>query len=252
MQIHFTYIALDNISCGKEQYVEVDQPYDMEELCNQVMKGMLLRFLQVDIHIPDELIDKFSKFCPCFVVDSIPDDSIPRNMHKYQMSRTGRKTIHGTKKLLGVTCANKILLHKPKLKWYLEHGLKVIAIHKYLKYKSGQPFSWFPKEVSKARRDGDSDLALKQLGDTHKLKGNLSYGNMIEDLMNHLKTTFTINEELFDESFRSPFFENLEEINTTFEIKEHKWQVTISRPYQCGIAIYQLAKLINNTFVQHI
>ena len=40
-----------------------------------------------------------------------------------------------------------------------------------------------------------------------------------------------------------PFFEDLEEINTAFEIKEHKRQVTITKPYQCSIAIYQLTKL---------
>ena len=61
--------------------------------------------------------------------------------------------------------------------------------------------------------------------------------------MKHLKTTFTTNEELVDESFRLPFFEDLEEINTMFEIKERKWQVTMMRLYQCGTAVYQLAKL---------
>ena len=66
---------------------------------------------------------------------------------------------------------------------------------------------------------------------------------MIKDLMKHLKTTFTINEELVDESFRPPFFEDLEEINTVLKIKKCKRQVTIMRPYQCGIAVYQLAKL---------
>ena len=66
---------------------------------------------------------------------------------------------------------------------------------------------------------------------------------MIEDLMKHLKTTFTINEELVDETFRSPFFEDLEEINIAVEIRERKQEVTIMRPYQCGIAVYQLAKL---------
>ena len=113
----------------------------------------------------------------------------------------------------------------------------------YLKYEPSWLFSWFPKEVSKARRDGDNDSSLKQLSDTFKLKGNLFYGKMIEDLMKHLKTTFTIDEELVDESFRLPFIEDLEEINTKYEIMERKWQVTIKRPYQCGIAVYQLAKL---------
>ena len=73
------------------------------------------------------------------------------------------------------------------LKWYISHGLKVTAIHKYLKHESIQPFGWFPEEVSKARRDGDKDLSSKQLLDTHKLKGNSFYGKMIEDLLKQQK-----------------------------------------------------------------
>ena len=39
------------------------------------------------------------------------------------------------------------------------------------------------------------------------------------------------------------FFDNLEEIDGAYEIKELKQIVMIKRPYQCGIAVYQLAKL---------
>ena len=39
------------------------------------------------------------------------------------------------------------------------------------------------------------------------------------------------------------FFDNLEEIGGAYEIKEFKRTVRIKRPYQCGIAVYQLAKL---------
>ena len=120
---------------------------------------------------------------------------------------------------------------------------KVTAIHKYLKYESEWPFSWFLEEVSKVRLDGDNDTSLKQLCDTHKLKGNSFYSKMIKDLMKQLKMTFTISEELDDETFRLPFFEDLEEIDTTFKIRDHKCHVTITRPYQCSIAVYQLAKL---------
>ena len=42
---------------------------------------------------------------------------------------------------------------------------------------------------------------------------------------------------------RSPFFENLEEVGEAYEIQERKKSVKITRPYQCGIAVYQLAKL---------
>ena len=135
------------------------------------------------------------------------------------------------------------MLYTPILKWYLSHRLEVTAIHKYLKYEFGKHFSWFPEEVSSARQEGDSNPALEQLGDTHKLKGNSFYQKMIKDLMKHIRMTFTTDENLVNQSFRSLYFVDLEEINGALEIKERKKRVNIMRPYQCGIAVYQLAKL---------
>ena len=51
------------------------------------------------------------------------------------------------------------------------------------------------------------------------------------------------NEDLVDQSFRYPYFKDLEEIDGAFEIKECKRRVNIMRPYQCRITVYQLAKL---------
>ena len=100
-------------------------------------------------NVPEHLKEKFSEFSSLFVVDSIPEELVPEHMKQYQKD-TGRKTLKGTKKLLGVTKANKILLCTPMLKWYLNHGLEMTAIHKYLKYTSGRPCEWFPEEVSNA------------------------------------------------------------------------------------------------------
>ena len=79
--------------CSNKEYIEVDQPDNMEELCNQVMNRGLFGFLHADIHILDELIDKFSEFCPLFIVDSIPHELIPSHMKEYQ-TRIRRKMIH--------------------------------------------------------------------------------------------------------------------------------------------------------------
>ena len=46
-----------------------------------------------------------------------------------------------------------------------------------------------------------------------------------------------------EKALRSPFFDNLEEIGGAYEIKELKRTVMIKRSYQCGITVYQLAKL---------
>ena len=48
---------------GKEEYTERSEGYrNTEELCDQVVSGELFGFLQVDIPIPNELIDKFITF----------------------------------------------------------------------------------------------------------------------------------------------------------------------------------------------
>ena len=105
------------------------------------------------------------------------------------------------------------------------------------------PFSWFPEEVANARRETDKYPLKKQLSDVAKLKGNSFYGKMIEDKRRHKSTKFTRKEMVVDEALRSPFFNNLEEIGGAYEIKKFKRTVMIDRPYQCGIAVYQLAKL---------
>ena len=64
----YLYCSDQEMSCGKEQYVKVKCPEDLEvvwKLCNQVTKGTSLRFLQVDdIHVPGDSKERFSEFCP--------------------------------------------------------------------------------------------------------------------------------------------------------------------------------------------
>ena len=66
---------------------------------------------------------------------------------------------------------------------------------------------------------------------------------MIEDLDRFKSTKFARKEMVVDKALMSPFFDNLEDLGGAYEIKEFKQTVMIKRSYQCGIAVYQLAKL---------
>ena len=68
--------------------------------------------MQVDIKVPDEFYDKFSEMSALLVVQEILDRDIPEKM-KICKQKTGRKTVKGTKKLLSVMKAKKILLYTP-------------------------------------------------------------------------------------------------------------------------------------------
>ena len=240
----YLYCSGQEMPCGKEKVFRCNGGVEeKDELIQNVLNDELFGFFEVDIEVPKQLRKRFSEFSPLFILDEALEEQIPQHMKNYQIN-TGRKKIKNNKKLLGVMKAEKILIYSPLLKWYLNHGLQVTKIHRYISYTSGTPFKWFPEEVSSARRDADNDKNKKQLGDTAKLKGNSFYGKMIENLEKHKNTKFTTDENLIDKIFRSPFFEDLEEINEgVFEVRQRKRQVTITRPYQCGIAVYQLAKL---------
>ena len=238
----YLFCSGQEMPCGKEKVFHCD-PEEKDKLIQNVLNDKLFGFFEVDIEVPEQNRKRFSEFCPLFILDEVPEEQIPQHMKDYQIN-TGRKKIKNNKKLLGVMKAEKILIYSPLLKWYLNHGLQVTKIQRYISYTSGRPFKWFPEEVSSARRDADNDKNKKQLGDTAKLKGNSFFGKMIENLEKHISTKFTTDEKLIDEIFRSPFFEDLEEINEgVFEVRQRKRKVTITRPYQCGIAVYQLAKL---------
>ena len=238
----YLFCSGQEMPCGKEKVFKCN-PGGKNEIIQNVLNDKLFGVFEVDIEVPEQKRKRFSEFCPLFVISEVPEDQIPQHMKDYKIN-TGRKMIKNNKKLLGVMKAEKILLYSPLLKWYLNHGLQVTKIHRYISYTSGRPFKWFPEEVSSARRAADQDKNKRQLGDTAKLKGNSFYGKMIENLEKHMNTKFTTNEKLIDNIFRSPFFEDLEEINEgVFEVRQRKKQVTITRPYQCGIAVYQLAKL---------
>ena len=238
----YLFCSGQEMPCGKEKVFKCNLG-EKDEIILKVLNDELFGFFEVDLEVPDQLRDKFSEFCPLFVISEVPEERIPQHMKDYKIN-TGRKMIKNNKKLLGVMKTEKIMIYSPLLKWYLNHGLQVTKIHRYISYTSGTPFAWFPEEVSSARRAADNDKNKKQLGDTAKLKGNSFYGKMIENLEKHMNTKFTTDEKLIDKIFRSPFFEDLEEINEgVFEVRQRKRKVTITRPYQCGIAVYQLAKL---------
>ena len=77
---------------------------------------------------------------PLIVVQEIPDRHITEEMKIYE-EKTGRKTVKETKKLLDVMKAKKILFYTPLIQWYLQHGLRLTAVHQLIEYEPGMPFS---------------------------------------------------------------------------------------------------------------
>ena len=66
---------------------------------------------------------------------------------------------------------------------------------------------------------------------------------MIEGLERQTTVKYTKNENILMKDLQSVWFQDLKEIGDVYEIEMRKRQVVINRPFQVGIAVYQMAKL---------
>ena len=135
-----------------------------------------------------------------------------------------------------------MLIYAPLLHWYLFSRLKITAVYRTIDYVPEKIFDWFVNEVADNRRKGDADKEKALLAEVFKLLDNSAYGKFIEAVERQTRTVYTRDEDEVDKNLRSAFFEDLEEIGDAYKIELRKPKVTINRPFQVGIVVYQLAK----------
>lgn len=79
------------------------------------------------------------------------------------------------------------------------------------------------------------------LAEIVKLLGNSAYGKIIEAVERKTNVVYTKDENVVDRALCGAIFSDLEEIGAAYELESRKRLVTIKRPFQVGIAVYQLA-----------
>ena len=234
---------MKEVPCGPGYVKSYDNPEAYARVFPQFLwMEEWFGFAEVDIEVPEELWPEFEEFPPLFINRGVPDSAVPQHMHDY-LQQSGRKRFPEQSKLLGVMSAKKILLYAPLLAWYLNHGLKLTAVYRTIDYEPREIFSWFVNEVANNRRKGDADKDKALLAEVFKLLGNSAYGKFIEAVERHTNTIYTCDEEEVDKSLRSARFKTLEEIGPAYKVELRKSKITIDRPFQVGIVVYQLAKL---------
>ena len=231
-----------DMPCGKGEVVHyTDAAAEVPAFTNRMMKGELLGYAEVDIEIPRRLWPKFEEMPPFFINKEVPDEAIPQHIF-YYLQKTGRSNTK-CKKLVGALSAEKMLVYAPLLRWYVVHGAEIKAVHRTIDYTPKKIFNWFVQQVTEARRTGDVEKEKALLADAFKLLGNSAYVKMIEAVKRHTNVVFTKYERVADRALRSAFFSDLNEIGEVYELESRKRKVEINRPFQVGIAVYQLAKL---------
>ena len=235
---------LREMLCGKERVVHYEDEYQINSapvLTHRLKEGSWFGFAEIDIEIPKYLHKKFEEMCPFFYNKVVPFKAVPEHMVKY-LRDTGRKRGED-KKLMGTLSAQKMLVYAPLLLWYVKHGAVIKRVYRTIDYTPAKIFPWFVEQLTEARRTGDVEKSKALLAEVFKFLGNSGYGKLIEALERQTNVIYTKDEKVVDRALRSAYFSDLDEIGEAYELESRKPRITIRRPFQIGIAVYQLAKL---------
>ena len=231
-----------DMPCGKERVRTFGDPVGAAGyLTEKIKNGSWFGFAEVDIEIPEPLRPKFDEMCPFFHNKMVPVEAVPQQMLDY-LKRTGRNR-GDEKKLVRALSAEKLLVYTPLLLWYVDHGAVITAVYRTIEYTPGKVFGWFVEQVTGARRTGDVEKSKALLAEVFRLLGNSGYGKLIEALERQTNVIYTKDEKVVDRALRSAYFSDLDEVGQAYELESRKPRITIRRPFQIGIAVYQLAKL---------
>jgi hypothetical protein len=226
------------------------------EIMEGVISGQLFGMVEVDISVPEQWpsyfqhpsmtpYEYFQEMSPLFCSTEVPFEIIGEHMQdhvrRFNLSEKPRRL------LVGGMRARQLLIATPLLKWYLEHGLIVSKVYQVVEYKPQACFREFVRDVSDARRLGDSDPSKSILADTRKLEGNSAYGSTIMDVEKFQTVKYVQGDGEAMREANLPQFKKLTSLlgeeAEYYEIEKSKSRLKINLPIQIGYFILQYAKL---------
>ena len=222
----------------KHRYDKVNQ----DKLLSAVKNDELYGFLEVDIHVPDHLVEVFKEMPPLFCNSEVDFDDMGNFMQNYlRVNQLSTKPRH---LLISGMKAEKILLSSPYLKWLLDHGLQVTHIYQVVEYTPLRCFEEFVNRVSDARRQGDLHADQAIIADTMKLIGNSVYGSFLMDKTKHQNIAYVDGRGKAQLKFNDPRFRKATAVTEdVYELQMAKEKIVMDLPTQLGYNILQLAKL---------
>lgn len=197
--------------------------------------------LEVDLHIPRELHDKFKDFPPLLT----------------------RENINGSEKLVGTLHdKTRYVIHERNLKFAIKHGVVLEKIHRVLRFRQ-KPFLKPYMQLNSKLRQRATSLFEKTL---YKNLNNIIFGEFprsessqsdatffsgkcLQNDRKHVNLTLATSWKKAKRLIAKPHFHRSVIIDENLvAIIMKKTSVTLQRPVYVGFAVLELAKLQMYTF----
>ena len=139
----------------------------------------------------------------------------------------------------------KYVVHYKNLQYYLSLGMKLVKIHRILKFKQSNWLkSYVDFNIKKRQESGDE--FSKQL---YKLLSNCFYGKSIENIRRRINVKLVNDKKKYQKVVNKPSFISSEVIDNNFVAVHCSRKVlTLNKPIYVGFCILELSKYLMYQF----
>ena len=212
-----------------------------EQLLEGIKKGSLVGYVQCDIEVPEILRVNFANFPPIFKNTLVSKNDIGDLMKTY--AEEGGIMSKPRKRLISSFTLQNGTLITPLLLFYLQLGLVVTKIHRFVEYTPKKCFNSFVQPAVDARRKSDENPNSSVVAETMELLTNSSYGYQNMDRSRHSVTKYLSDKKLHA-AINSKLFKRLDHLNNSlYGVELAKAEFEHKEPILVGFFILQYAKL---------
>ena len=183
-----------------------------QQLLEGVKKGNLFGYVQCDIEVPENSKVNFANFPPIFKNTLVSKNDIGDLMKKYA-EEEGIMSQPRNRLISSFTLQNGTLITLLLL-FYLQLGLVVTKIYRFVEYTPKKCFNSFVQSAVDARRKGDENPNSSVVAETMKLLAKSSYGYQIIDRSRHTVTKYLADEKTAA-AINSKLFKKLDDVNNS-------------------------------------
>ena len=212
-------------------------------IMNQTMDQEIGYFFDVDLEYPPHLHDKHDNF------PLAPEHFVINNemISQYQqdLAQDLDVKVGGKKLCLTLNNKNNYVTHYRNLKMYLERGMKLLKVHRVLKFHQSP---WLKQYI-------DLNTFLRKSSDNKfeegfaKLMNNSFFGKTCEDVRKYKNVKIILDEKKAKRLISKPTLEQCkiyEENLVAVQLKRNK--VTLNKPRYIGMSVLEISKILMYDF----
>ena len=212
-----------------------------EKIVKGIKNKELFGFLIVDIHTLEDLKYFCRDFPPIIMSINISREDISVYMQKVAEQHDLLKK--PKKYLISSYFEKEILINMEMAEFYLNLGLKIIRMYKFIQFHPEKCFETLANEIVNSRKEANLDKSKTVIALTNKLTGNSLYSASLLNKEKHRNITYP-SKDTINKTINDPHFVHLDEIiSDLYEVKSLKQNIRYDLPIQIGLNVYLNSKL---------